>query len=147
MPKLLAVAFILFFSLVGTIHAQEDALAKCLADNTTGKDRKDLARWIFVAMAAHPEMRDLASPTEVVADRASETVGKLVTRLVTENCPEETKAVVKGADSSTAMRHAFERLGRLAVLEIMSNPDVVSAVSKFERYVDRDRLAAVLSPK
>ena len=38
-----------------------DALGRCLADNTTGRGRKDLARWVFVSMAAHPEIRPLAA--------------------------------------------------------------------------------------
>jgi hypothetical protein len=28
--------------------------SSCMADSSTGKDRKELARWIFVAMSSHP---------------------------------------------------------------------------------------------
>jgi hypothetical protein len=147
MLKVATAVCALLFALAGPVQAQGDALAKCLADNTTGKDRKDLARWIFVAMAAHPEIHDIANPTEALADRTYVTMGNLVTRLLAENCPEEVKAVVKGSDSSRVMRQAFERLGQLAMMELMSNRDVASSVSRFEQYVDKDKLASVLSPK
>ena len=34
---------------------QTQALASCLADSTTGRDRKDLVRWMFFAIGSHPE--------------------------------------------------------------------------------------------
>src|SRR3982751_4847671 len=39
------------------------SLGTCLADNTSGRDRKELAKWIFVAMSAHPDMKDVAGVT------------------------------------------------------------------------------------
>jgi hypothetical protein len=34
-----------------------------MADSSTGKDRKELARWIFVAMSSHPELKGLTTIT------------------------------------------------------------------------------------
>ena len=42
-------------------------LSTCVADNTSGKQRKDLARWVFFAMAAHPDFAAYATP-ELNAD-------------------------------------------------------------------------------
>jgi hypothetical protein len=57
-----------------SVQAQQpaDALSTCFADRTSGKDRKDLARWIFLAMAAHPEMKEQATPTPPRQTRAHE---------------------------------------------------------------------------
>lgn len=145
--KSLFFALALLLGLSGIAHAQSDALATCLADSTTGKDRKELARWIFVAMSAHPGMRDLAANSPETSEQINKTMGALVTRLLTESCPREVQAVVKGTESAQGMRSAFEALGRLAMAELTSNADVAASISKFEGYVDRPKVSAVLNPK
>ena len=143
MARLIVVTFALLLALPTIAQTQGDDLGKCLADSTTGRDRKDLARWMFVAMAAHPEIRDLANPSQDVAEEASRAMGVLVTRLLTESCPKEVQAVASG-EGSQAMRRAFETLGRVAVVEIMSNAEVTASISGFERHVDRRKINAVL---
>lgn len=139
----LALALGLAAAPLAQAQVQGESLAKCLADNTTGKDRKDLARWIFVAMASHPEIRDLASASEEAADQASRSMGALVTRLLAESCPREVQAVARG-EGPMAMRRAFETLGQLAMMELTSNKDVAASITKFERYVDRAKVTGVL---
>ena len=118
-----------------------DALSQCLTDNTTGKDRKDLARWVFVGMAAHPEMRPLAAFGPEQADAAQKTMGELVSRLIGTSCKEPMRGAVK-ADGSDAARAAFEHLGKIAMQELMSNPQVNAAIGGFERYVDKKAIEA-----
>jgi hypothetical protein len=123
-----------------------ETLGSCLADNTSGKERKELARWVFVAMASHPELRDLAVATPAVREQTYQSVGVLVTRLLAENCAKETQAAVK-AQGSQALRIAFESLGRVAMQELMSNPDVLAAIGGFEKFVDQKKIDSVLTPK
>jgi hypothetical protein len=146
MSKLVALIFALLFALPAVAQSQGDLLGTCLADNTTGRDRKDLARWIFVAMAAHPDIRDLANASQEAADKTSRTMGALVTRLLTESYPKEVQAAARGEDSK-AMRRAFEILGQLAMLELTSNADVAASVCGFERSMDRAKITAVLEGK
>ena len=120
------------------------AMGSCLADNTTGKERKDLARWIFSAMATHPEMRDLSNATEQTREGISQSVGQLVTRLLTDNCADETRTAIQ-QEGSTALKDAFASLGTLAMQELMSNKEVNAAISSFEQYVDRKKLQEALA--
>src|SRR5262245_39725652 len=138
-------AVVALFALAGPCLAQSqtDVLARCLGDNTTGKDRKDLARWIFMAIATHPEMKDVSTASADEADRASRTMGTIVNRLLTESCRAEVQAAMR-ADGSQALGRAFETLGRLAMAELMTNKDVAASLGKFERYVDRARINALL---
>ncbi len=70
-----------------------DALKACLVTNTSGQDRKDLAKWIFLAMAAHPEMKPHTNANAVAAaDESSRTMAALFTRLLIESCPTEARA-------------------------------------------------------
>jgi hypothetical protein len=121
------------------------ALTTCLGDATSGKDRKDLAKWIFLAMAAHPEMRPHATASlATVSDESSRTMAALVTRLLADSCAKETAAVLKTSQGSQAMELAFQGLGQLAMQELMTDTSVQGAMAVFERYIDRARLAQAL---
>ena len=146
MFKPIAFIFALLVALPAIAQSQGDLLGTCLADNTTGRDRKDLARWIFVGMAAHPEIRDLANASQEAADKSSRAMGALLTRLLAESCAKEAQAAARGGDSK-AMKRAFEILGQIAMVELTSNADVAASLSGFERYLDRAKVAAVLEAK
>lgn len=123
-----------------------DTAKTCLGDSTTGKDRKALARWIFLAMASHPDMRTLSRATLDDSDQASRAVGVLVTRLISETCASEIKAMVR-SEGPESLRHAFEYLGGLAMQELTANPDVKTSITSYERFVDRAKISAVLDAK
>lgn len=120
--------------------------SNCLADNTTGKERKELARWIFVAMAAHPEMRDLSKVTPGTREGMNKAMGTLVTKLIAENCPKEAQLAVKH-DGGESFRTAFELLGKLAMQELMTNPEVNTTIQGFQPYVDRKKLESTFNGK
>ncbi|MCY4745930.1 hypothetical protein NYO99_13175 [Pelomonas sp. UHG3] len=121
------------------------ALGACLADSTTGKDRKDLARWIFIAMATHPEIKDLSRVDQPARDGADEAAAKLFTALLAERCQVQAREAVQ-AEGQAGMVAAFQTLGALAMQELMSNPEVAAAVGGFERRVDRAKVDAALAP-
>lgn len=138
-------------ALVGTLaltapaqaQPEVDALAQCLADNTTGRDRKDLATWVFLGMAAHPEIQSYAAPSaREAAAESARVMGALVTRLLTESCVDETRAVMP-SQGSRALEVAFGKLGELAMQELMTAPAVTTAMGAFERHLDRQRFAAL----
>src|SRR4051794_10732750 len=93
-----------------------DALARCLSDSTSGKDRKDLARWIFVGMSAHPEIGTVAKASAEDIEKAQRTMGTLFTRLIVDQCPREMNAVVQ-SEGSEGIKIAFEYLGKMAMQE------------------------------
>jgi hypothetical protein len=123
-----------------------DAAGRCLGDNTTGKERKELARWVFIAMAAHPEIKSLSNASAEVGIEASKATARLFTRLIAENCPAEISALVK-AEGPQSLRYAFEILGQIAMQELMTNKEVSASLTGFEQYTDRPRIAAVINAK
>src|SRR5579862_555193 len=91
-----------------------DALKTCVMDNTSGRDRKDLAKWVFFAMAAHPEIKQYADANaRAGADESSQKMAALVTRLLTESCVNEVRAAMNTGQGSQTLRLAFETLGQL----------------------------------
>lgn len=117
-----------------------------MADRTTGKDRKDLAKWIFIAMGSHPDIRKLSAASTGELDNSSRTVGALFSRLIAENCAGEFRALVAN-EGSESLGIAFEFLGKLAMRELMSDREVSVALSGFEKYVDRPKVSSVLAPQ
>lgn len=123
------------------------ALSTCVADSTSGKQRKDLARWVFLAMAAHPDLRQYASPEAGVAKEPTDKdVAKLFEILIAEQCATEANAAYQEL-GTPGIQVAFEMLGRLAMQELMTNADASAAMAAFERYVDSSRIDAVLNKK
>lgn len=123
-----------------------DALSAYLADNTTGKDRKELARWVFVGMASHPDIRSLSNVTQADRDGLDRIVAATVTKLMTERCLSETRSALE-RDGNTSIQAAFSVMGRLAMQELMANPEVNASFSRFAKYVDQTKLTSALSGK
>lgn len=148
MLRMFIVAFILTVPTVAQAQEPADALKRCLADNTSGKDRKDLAKWVFFAMAAHPEMKQyLDANLAAAADESSKTMAALTTRLLTDSCANEVKAAMKTGQGAQAVSLAFEALGKLAMNELMTDKAVQDAMGSFARYVDQTRLKETIGGK
>jgi len=119
-----------------------DAAGTCLADNTSGRDRKDLVKWIFLAMSKHPEISAVSAATPKMDDDTNRKVGTLFTRLVAEDCRTEIRAMVKEHGPSSISK-AFEVLGRVAMQELMSHPNVEASFSGLDQYTDKAKIEAV----
>jgi hypothetical protein len=66
----------ILLSVCANADPKGDALAKCLGDNTTGKDRVSLARWVILTMATHPELATLAKTTPAEIEADNRTIGR-----------------------------------------------------------------------
>lgn len=134
-----------FASFAACASPATDALGTCLTDHTTGKERKDLARWAFVSMAAHPDMAKVAAVSPQARDAENKTMAALVTKLVTQECTAQARqALAEGGDG---MRTSFEVLGKVAMQELMSDPSVNTSIQGFTQYLDQKKFEAVLSGK
>ncbi len=122
-----------------------ESLIACMSDNTTGKDRKDLARWIFVGMSIHPELQSLSNVTEADRDQLDRRMAAIVTRLLIESCQAQVKLAVEKERGEDPLKTAFTVMGQLAMQELMANAEVDSAFKKFVRYVDAEKLRSVFS--
>ncbi len=143
---LIAIIGSLCFSKITLAGPAADSMGACMVDSMTGKERKQIAQWLFFAMAAHPEMKEFSKVTGKARINANEFVGKLITRLLTENCPVQTKKAMK-EEGSEAMKGAFELVGKVAMQELMTNNNVTDSFSGFEKFLDKDKFNAVFSEK
>jgi hypothetical protein len=98
-----------------------------------------LAKWIFFAMSEHPELRAYVNASDKTKDEVNKFVGNLLTRLLAEDCPGQTKAALK-ENGNRALTAAFELVGKVAMQELMTNQNVAASMSSFEKYLDKERL-------
>jgi hypothetical protein len=124
-----------------------EALISCMSDNTTGKDRKELARWVFVGMSIHPQIQSLSNVTESDRDQLDKTMAAIVTRLLTENCQTQAKIALEKERSEAPIQKAFSVMGQLAMQELMANPEVKSTFTRFAKYLDVKKLQSVFTDK
>ncbi len=121
-----------------------DALGNCLSDNTTGKERKDMARWVFVGMSAHPDIQNLSRVTEANRDELDRTMASILTRLLSENCSAQARSAME-KEGPASFQAAFSAMGRLAMQELMSNPDVNFSFNRYAKYLDKNKINSVFS--
>jgi len=127
------------------LAANAQSLGTCLVDSLSGKERKELAKWIYFAMAAHPDITAYAKVTESDRLNTDKYIGSLITRLLVENCPAELTAAQKA--DPLAMKKAFELVGQVAMQELMTNGNVVSAISGYVRHADQKKISSVMADR
>jgi hypothetical protein len=118
-------------------------LGNCMVDSLNGKERKQLAKWIFFAVAAHPDMKSYSTATAKDIDESDRTIGNLITRLLTEDCPNELQSA-QNADP-LALKRAFELVGQVAMQELMADQNVMKAITNYSQYVDQQKINALLT--
>lgn len=123
-----------------------DALGACMVDSLTGKERKELAQWIFFGMAAHPDIKQFAKISTEDQVNIDRYVGILVTRLLSKDCVQQTKNAMQ-ADGPNSMKDAFGLVGQVAMQELMTNKEVSTSLFGYINYLDKNELSSVLTSK
>jgi len=123
-----------------------DALGSCFTDSTTGKDRKNLAAWVYVSMGQHPDIGRLAPISAEVREETFKTMGVLFTRLLSENCASQARDAMKH-EGSNSPYEAWTGLMKLAMQELTSNPDVFAAITSIGRYSDLQKIRDALEER
>lgn len=134
--KFKTMALLLSMSLTGVAYAND--LGTCMIDSLNGKERKDLGKWMFFAMAAHPSIHAYSNITETDIENSDKYIGGLITRLLAEDCKGELTSILKS--DPLAIQKAFEVVGRVAMQELMANEVVVRAITNYSKYADLQKI-------
>ena len=140
-------AFLVILTLTFTVSVFADTpsnkLGNCMIDTLNGKERKSLAKWIFLAISSHPEINVYSKASAEDIQNSDEYVGKLITRLLTVDCPAELTLANKA--DPLAIKKAFELVGRVAMQELMSNQATMKALTNYAKYTDQEKISALLN--
>ena len=93
-------------------------------------------------------MKDVSNVTPQAREAASKGMAALVSRLLTEQCTAQARALFgQGNGTTAALTSSFGALGRVAMQELMTDPRVNAATEEFTKYLDRQKFEAALRPK
>jgi hypothetical protein len=133
--KTFALAFTLLNCSIASAGPYADALGKKLVSATTSAEKIILVRWMFTAMSLHPDLKDLSSVTPQQRTEANKALGKMITRMLTENCLTEAREAVK-YEGPAAISSAFQLFGQVAARELFGNSKVAEGLSELNKVID-----------
>ncbi len=117
MKKYLLLFFVFSNLLVSGISYANEAsqqLGTCLTDSLNGKERKNLAKWIFLGMSTHDAIKPYSQVLTSDFVESDKYIGLLITRLMSEDCPQKAKAAFK-ENGSIAIQSAIGIVGEVAM--------------------------------
>jgi hypothetical protein len=121
-----------------------DDMAKCLVSSTSPEDRTLLVKWIFSAMALHPDLTSMSAISTQQRDALTKSAGALFQRLLLESCRRETQEAVQNEGPQT-IQYAFQILGQVASRGIFTDPQVLEGMKSLSKGLDEEKLKALLA--
>ena len=112
-----------------------DEMARCLVTSTNNRDRNKLLKWLFRVYGEHPEVSYMVDISEREKKVIDKDVADIFTRLLSEDCMDETKKAKK-YEGDNSLVTAFEVLGKVAANGISKNPNVERSIGKFTELID-----------
>lgn len=116
-----------------------DALSACLTKAANQDDQIILIRWMFSAMALHPQIKDLATISEDQRNKITGDAGAVFERLVTADCRSEVVTALK-TDGSDALAQGFNAVGQMAAGGLFTAPEVSQGMAGLTAAVDPQKL-------
>lgn len=138
----LAVLFCMAYSGVSHAGLYTDDLSRCLVESTTPNDRVDLARWIFSVMLLHPGVSDMAATTTPQRDEINRRTARHFERLLVDDCRTQAKNAMQ-YEGGNAMQNSFEVLGKVAMQELMNQPEVMEGIRAFAKFLDMEKFKSL----
>lgn len=141
------IAMLAVASLFGSVPAiagpYSDDLSKCLVRSTGDAEKRTLVKWIFAAVALHPEVADISSVTPAQRTEMTRDTAKIFEKLLTNSCRAEVQQAVQYEGPQT-IGSSFQVLGQVAARELFSNPSVAANMADLGKYIDQKRIAEVM---
>jgi hypothetical protein len=121
-------------------------LGKCIVANISAGDRQDLARWVFLSMAASPDVKQFSNAQPEAAEATARKVGALFTRTMRDVCAKEVQEAAQ-ADGPPVVPSAISFFTQLGVQELMVNRNVLGTLSTFSQFADKEGIDRVARRK
>ena len=122
-----------------------DELAKCLVRSMTDADKNSLVKWLFAAVAVHPEVKSIASVSDAERTELNKNAAKLFERLIFESCKTQTQDAAR-QEGPTTLQASFELLGQVAGRGLLSDPAVAKSMSDFANHLDKQKFDKLFGP-
>ena len=139
----LAMAGCLMLAPTAEAGQYSDAFSKCLTRNSSTGDRVVFAKWLFLVIAAHPDVAPLAKVSKAERDTINRDMANVANRLILTDCRKEAVATLK-FEGGAGFEKGFEVFGEVAATELLGNPAVARSLENFPDYLDTEGWQALI---
>ena len=144
--RILVRSLLVTLSIFASMHAVAgpygDDMAKCLVKAASPDDRTVFIRWLFAAIALHPDVASMATISNKQRDDFNKGAGALFQRLLTESCRSEAQRAIRYEGPAT-IQYAFQVFGQAAAGNLFANPTVAAGMKDLAKYIDQDKIKAL----
>jgi hypothetical protein len=119
-----------------------DDMAKCLVKAASPEDRVVFIKWLFAAIALHPDVASMATIAPQQRDEFNKRAGALFQRLLTESCRSETQQAIR-YEGPAIVQYAFQVFGQAAAGDLFSSPRVAEGMKDLSKYIDQEKIKAL----
>ncbi len=145
--KKIWIAALAVAGVLGSVSASagpySDDLSRCLVRSTGDEEKRTLVKWIFAAVALHPEVADISSVTPAQRTEMTRNTAKIFEKLLADSCRTEVQQAVQYEGPQT-IGSSFQVLGQVAARELFSNPNVAANMADLGKYIDQKRIAEAM---
>jgi hypothetical protein len=145
-PRKIKGVLVVVAAMLSSSHAfagiYTDDMSRCIVASSSSNDRDLLMRWIFVAMATNPKIKDMSSISEDQSKKLSIAAVGLMQRLMLTDCRKQTIEAHK-YEGQSAIRDAFSVLGQAAMTDIMQDDATAAYMGSFGAYLDEGKWEAL----
>jgi hypothetical protein len=120
-----------------------EALSKCLSDATTQDDRRALVRWIFSAIAAHPDLKEFTTIDAARREQIESESAAVFERLIVKDCTAQTRLALM-QEGTEGFQTAFKTLGELAMGGVVEDAQVQAGMAQLGERIDKQRVFQAL---
>jgi hypothetical protein len=118
-----------------------DDLAKCMVRSSTPADRAEFVKFLFSALAQHPDVASMAKISPQQMEAASRASGELVQRLLLQSCRSEAHQAIR-YEGVQSIYFGFQFYGQAMAAELIGNPIVAAKMKDLNNYLDADKFKA-----
>ncbi|MFD1259976.1 hypothetical protein [Entomomonas asaccharolytica] len=119
-----------------------DELTQCLTTKATEQDQINLIKWVFSALAQHPQLKQYSNISTASQKAIDKDVGATLDRLLTVDCKDQVANAAK--TNPAAIGESFGVLGQVAMGGLMTNAEVAKAVANMPNLIDMKKFEAVI---
>ena len=118
-----------------------DDLAKCMVRTSSPADRAEFVKFLFSAMAQHPDVASMANIPPQQMQATLKATGELIQRLLLQSCRSEAQQAIH-YEGMQAVIYSFQFYGQSMAAELFGNPIVAGKMKDLNKYLDADKFKA-----
>ena len=114
-----------------------DTLSTCMIEKTTAEEQKNMGRWMFSVLSAHPDMQQFFSYThnKDLQQQLDKKLATLMGDLLLNRCKHPLQNAIR-QEGLNSIKNAGQQWAKIAVTGLSNHPDVKQQLSAYLQYIN-----------